>query len=399
MRKRLFMSIPIICMLLCSCTGLVSCADNTNAVRDKEMQEWLENANLTAEETPQQLYKEALRESPLVVYAGTSRILETKKAFESEYPGLTVEVYDLRSWELIDKLRENYTTRDYQCDVAICTDNEAILSTQYIPQGILHKYVPYDMRDTLVSEQKGSNLLEILGEGAILLYNTEVYSESPVTNWWQLTEPQWKDKIYMLNPLRSHPEFSLICTMIAHSEEMEQAYFELYGKKLNVPEGSNAGKEYWRMVLENGIRFTTTADEATEFVGLPGQTDPPVTITISSKLRRVDIGYTIAPAYGLAPADGVFTPAAISIVGGAKNVNAAKLFIRFTLGEADGQGDGYKPFLKNGAWSMRTNAVSKTPIPLSDVNFWALDTDYISKNGQEVKLYIQSLLEEQEATK
>ena len=44
------------------------------------------------------------------------------------------------------------------------------------------------------------------------------------------------------------------------------------------------------------------------------------------------------------------------IAGGAKNINSAKLFIRWILGEADGNGEGGKPFLQEGAWPSRTDA-------------------------------------------
>lgn len=55
----------------------------------------------------------------------------------------------------------------------------------------------------------------------------------------------------------------------------------------------------------------------------------------------------------MASFDAVFMPNCIMMVGGAPNVNSEKLFVRWLPGETDGQGEGYRPFLQQGAWSVR----------------------------------------------
>ena len=96
-------------------------------------------------------------------------------------------------------------------------------------------------------------------------------------------------------------------------------------------------------------------------------------IMISSKLRMRDIGFAIAPVTGLAPFDGVYAPNSISIVGGAPNINAAKLLIRRIFGEADGTGEGYLPYLQNGAWSMCEDVQS--PFFISRNSLLLIDVD------------------------
>ena len=90
-----------------------------------------------------------------------------------------------------------------------------------------------------------------------------------------------------------------------------------------------------------------------EAVGAPGTTEARVGIVISSKMRYNDIGYNLTPVEDIAGFDGVFVPNSIMIAGGSKNVSAAKLFIRWVLGEAEGTGAGMQPFLQKGAFSVR----------------------------------------------
>ena len=59
---------------------------------DAPMLEWLDNAALDAEETVVQLYEKALTEDVLTIYTITTRITDAKASFETDYPGLHVEI-------------------------------------------------------------------------------------------------------------------------------------------------------------------------------------------------------------------------------------------------------------------------------------------------------------------
>ena len=58
---------------------------------------WLEAAALDAEESPEELYEKALTEDVLIVYTVSTRLVQTKESFEAAYPGLSVELRDVRS--------------------------------------------------------------------------------------------------------------------------------------------------------------------------------------------------------------------------------------------------------------------------------------------------------------
>ena len=69
----------------------------------------------------------------------------------------------------------------------------------------------------------------------------------------------------------------------------------------------------------------------------------------ASKLKLAERGYMMQSITDMEPFAGVINPADIMITGEAENINSAKLFIRWMLGEADGIGEGYTPFWGVGA--------------------------------------------------
>lgn len=355
-------------------------------------EQWEQRAALDSRETPEELYQAALQEGTLTIYSSTTRIYETQKAFEAAYPGLTTDVQFLRAADLLTLLEENAASGEPLCDIVICSDHGGAMTSRMAPQGLLYKYVPWDMEDKLYPQYNHA-LLDFMVEGGILFYNSEVYSAPPVSNWWELTEPRFAGKFYMVDPLRSHTTNALLTAMIEHSDEMAAAYQALYGTPLEIPEGSSAGQEFWRMLLPN-IQFTSSSDEALELVGMPGQTDPPMAILVTSKDRKADLGYAIAPIYEMEPACGVLVPSSIMIHGGAENTAAAKLFIRFVLGEADGKGSGYDPFLHEGSWSPRRDVVSPSTVQLEDVDIWLLDSIYFVENQERIQAFWRELRED-----
>ena len=366
LKRRLLLLVAMgIFVILAGCTA-------EQPTPDQELARWLSEAKLDAQETPEELYRAALEEDTLVVYTTTTRMYDVKESFESAYPGLSVEVYDARAHDMVESLLNAFEHRDWQWDVIICADDDGRLTEQLLPTHMLNTYLPQDIAPAL-AEGAADGLLYFVGECEQLFYNSDVYDASPVSNWWQLTEPQWRGRVYMNSPLRSMPAYGLLHSVIANSDKMAAAYEAHYGKPLSVPEGSSAGQIFWERLVANGLQFTTSSNELVEIVGAPGQTEPPVAFMISSKLRRTEIGLQVAPAYGVIPCDGVYAPNSVSIAGGAKNISAAKLFVRWLLGETDGTGEGLQPYQKDGTWPVRTDVPCLSPLTLDEGNFWFND--------------------------
>ena len=87
------------------------------------------------------------------------------------------------------------------------------------------------------------------------------------------------------------------------------------------------------------------------------------------------------------------TPNSIMVVGGAPNVNTAKLFVRYLLGEKDGSGEGAKPYRTIGTWSIRNDIEDGNSISLDDMNYVELDNSYIHSNRESIASFFLGLLD------
>jgi iron(III) transport system substrate-binding protein len=390
--KLRFSKLLFVLLAVCLFTGLAACSASNAANGASER--WEAQAGLDEKETPEELYSAALEGGTLVIYSNTTRIYDTQEAFEKEYPGLHTDVQFVRATDLINLLEEKSTVTKPLCDIVVCTDSNAVLSGRFVPEGLLYKYTPWDIADKIKPENNGT-VLDFMVEAAMLFYNDDVYDSPPLTNWWELTEPRFRGRFYMVDPLRSHTTNALMFTMIEHSDEMAQAYYDLYGKELLIPEGSSAGQEFWRMLLENDVQFTSSSDEALEQVGMPGREDPPVAILVSSKERKTDLGYSIAPIYDIHPAVGVLVPCSVMLHGGSENVAAAKLFVHFLLGGIDGTGEGFAPYMHEGSWSVRTDVKTPSSVQPEDVQLWNLNRVFFAEYQEKYTAYWMGLREDE----
>ena len=370
----------LVALTLLLSLAITGCAQK-NTEPANPLIEWLVAANLDAVETPEDLYAAALNEDMLIVYSSSTRVMDVAATFERQYPGLIVKVEHLREPELYETLANNFRTGSFSGDVIISADSRGIMLNEFMQNHIAVKYVPQEIADNILP---GNNeaLLMLAGEASVVCYNEFYYSEPPVSNWWELTEEKWRGMVYMPSPTRSMTSLALFCMIIYNSDMMAQAYEDFYGYPLELPQGENAGREFIRRLFENGAVIVNSSDEVAEIVGAPGSRSSSIGIIISSKTRMRTIGYEFLNHYEMEPFAGLYTPISVMMVGGARNVNTAKLFIRWLLGEADGLGEGYQPYLQSGAWSVRQDVRDDTGIRSEDLNLISLDRVYLYENHE-----------------
>jgi iron(III) transport system substrate-binding protein len=364
-----------------------------NSETENPYVDWLAAANLDAKETPEELYAAALKEDMLIVYSTSTRMMEVAKSFEAHYPGLLVRVVHMREGELYDKLLENHEARDFAGDLIISADGAGIMTRELLPRGIAVKYVPFDIADSILPGNN-EDFLMLAGEASMLQYNDSYYSEAPINNWWELTEEKWRGMVYMSNPVRSITTLAFLCKAVEYSDMMAQAYEDLYGHPLEIPPGENAGHVFIRWLVENDVVIVNSSDEVAEEIGSPGSHSPSLGIAISSKTRLRDLGYEITNHFGMEPFAGVYTSVSIMMAGGAPNVNAAKLYVRWLLGEADGQGEGYKPYLQSGAWSVRGDVRDESGVQSNELNLLYTNRDYMYENHENFIVFWENLLKD-----
>jgi iron(III) transport system substrate-binding protein len=383
--KRLIALLLILLLVISGCTPTATAPENPLA-------DWLSAANLDAAQTPEELYAAALREDMLVVYSTSTRMMDVAASFEQQYPGLIVRVEHIREGELYDKLLENYQSSNFACDIIVSADGIGIMANEFLPKSIAVKYTPYDIADKMLP---GTNddFLMLAGEASMLLYNDAYYSEPPIHNWWELTEEKWRGMVYMGNPVRSITTLAFLCMAVGNSEMMAEAYENLYGKPLEMQPGESAGEVFVRRLVENDITIVNSSDEVAEAIGFPGSGSPALGIAISSKERLRGLGYEITNHYDMEPFTGVYTSISVMMAGGSQNVNAAKLYIRWLLGEVDGYGEGYKPYLQSGAWSVRSDVRDDSGVRSEELNLLRTDRNYMYENQEAFIAFWESLLE------
>ena len=195
----------------------------------------------------------------LVVYTVSTRVTKVKEAFEAEYPGLFVEVRDLRSPDLIEAVKQNYDKGFSDCDVVLCNDNSGAFKETLADPGIVYPYLPRDISEHMKDKQQ-NGIVSFVYEAEMLFYDSSKYENAPEDNLWALTQPQYKGRIYMPNPLRSFSTYALCAATLEHSAELEAAYRDFAGIGLDIPSGSTAAHVFWEMLSKN-IVFTNSSDE------------------------------------------------------------------------------------------------------------------------------------------
>ena len=122
---------------------------------------WLEQSQLDHADNKEQLYEAALLEGTLVIYSVSSRVFEVAELFQQEYPGLTVEIKDVRGDDVVNQLLYNNENEIYECDLVICSDNDGRLFKDLIEPGIIYSYMPQDIKPHMLRQQ--SNRVDFLG--------------------------------------------------------------------------------------------------------------------------------------------------------------------------------------------------------------------------------------------
>lgn len=377
----------MIIILLCLCLGITGCASSGTT----QQEAWLETANLEADETPEELYEKAKSEGVLTVYSISTRMMDVAKSFEVQYPGLIVKVVDLPMDDLLSAVRNDIPTGSFDGDLVFCSDVDGFLSQEFVPNGLLYKYVPQDIEKHML-RQYDLPLLPISATAIILAYNAEFHAQSPISNWWEITEEKWKGKVYAPSPERIGAAFSLLCFMQEHQELLKQAYEQHYGSPFISENGESAFQVFWRRLVENDLKIVNSTDEVADAVGAPDVLEDRVGILSSSKIRLNDIGYRLGANYALECFPELVYTNDIMIAAGSKNINSAKLFIRWLMGETNGQGEGYRPYLQNGAWSTRADVQSESLYALNQSKLMVSNGAYAYVHRDEILKFWAELL-------
>ncbi|WP_216664419.1 MULTISPECIES: ABC transporter substrate-binding protein [unclassified Oceanispirochaeta] len=376
-------------MLLCtvyaisglSATGQEEAASETGV-------SWADEVMLHQEISDDELYELAKAEGKVVIYSMSSRV--KKDAFETRYPGVELVVYDMREAEILEKYQREHEAGISSADVIFVKDALGAVQIEFVDRGLLHQYLPADMMATAPEEFQSGSYSPYF-EMKQIFYNTEVNDASPVDNWWDLTRPEYSGKIMMRNPLDTATNMNLFLTMTRYHEEMEKAYEVEFGEKLVLNGTENAGYEFIKRLIANDLVLTTSDGDIIDAIGAPGQSNPPIGLVTSSKMRKADEDMLIGVSESMDPRMGNLDPAFLFVADKSEHPNAAKLLIRWMGGEKDGKGEGFAPFHVRGSWPTRADVPTIQTQALDTLNVWDRDPMYSYQNLDTVRNYWLSL--------
>jgi iron(III) transport system substrate-binding protein len=356
----------------------------------KETEEWLKKSGLGSYEPKtfdqKELFEKAKLEKEVSVYSYSSRVHQFGKTFEQQYPGIKVKGSDMDSTEIVTKILAEQKAENFVADVIFLKDPATVLN-ELMKKGYAFTYVPPDLKSVVPEKYQKPFCVHHVSLDA-LVYNTEVNKQSSVKSLWDLTKPEWKSKVLFPDPVKM-PEFiEFLSTIVRHSDEMAKDYEQVFGKPIQLSKGvKNAGYEWILRVLKNDAVIAGSTNDVSNAVGQPGQQKPPVGITAFSRLRDKEKNPKLAfdVAYDLQPVIGVATEVIIAIVNRGPHPHAAKLLVRWMMGDEKG-GQGYKPYFVLGDIPVRTDqAAPKGSKKLVDLNVWSSEAQFVWDHGQEVR--------------
>jgi iron(III) transport system substrate-binding protein len=344
---------------------------------------WLKEAGLgkfaPAAEDWAAIEAAAKKEGTVVVYANSSRIEDEIALFEAKYPGIKLEGYDVD--DIVTKVVEEGKAGNVVGDVWFNSDGAQLFGEVY-PAGYVVPFVPDTLVNAIPETARSPFVVSRYGVRT-LGYNAELNPNGcPITNWWQLTEPEWKGKVFIEDPLGDVSTMSILTSLTQHGDEFAAAYKELYGKDPVLDADTpNAGWLWLKKFAANAPVPEPGGDEVTEAFATPGMTEAGVGFTSYSKYRNTLKGEVVfEPCKDAKPVMGIQTATYLAITNHAPHPNAAKLFINFVLN------DGREPWNVIGDYPARTDVPEpKGAIPMSELKVWVMDDTFVYKNISQVR--------------
>ncbi|AVX04932.1 hypothetical protein MXMO3_02419 [Maritalea myrionectae] len=333
-----------------------------------------------------ELVELANQEGSVTVYSFTSRISKVEAAFEAAYPNIDLQGYDISSTEQIARLKAEAAAGIANADVIYISDVPVVLSDPEL-QAVLEPYVPPRMSDRVPGEFRSPLLAQRLST-KLLMYNEQANPDgSPIENIWQLTTPEWRGRVVMVDPLQRGDYLDLMTEIVLQSDAMAAAYEEQFGTPIELGDAANAGEKFIMDLFANDLILVKSTDDVNAAVGKLGQDNPPVGFTSYSDRRdNEEEGWALQISNETKPSPGIVFPAVLAVSKYARNPAAARLVIDFLMGDdSETGGPGFAPFYVPGDYSTRSDiAAHPDAISLDDLNAWRIQPTATARIRAEV---------------
>ena len=372
-----------------------------------EMEAWLKTAKLgpyDKDENWKDVVAKAKAEGEVVVYTSSGRIAKLVKPFAKLHPEIKVTVHDLGSVKSVEKTIREQNANIFNADI-VTTGNSGQVIYEMLNKNRLVNYVPHHYIDRIPKENRDPLLIRV-NEAMVFLYNREAYPDAPpFKNVWELTEPKFKGRVGMKNPLSSGSTLMGVMTLMQRPDVMAAAYERHAGKPLKLSKGvPDAGHEFWARLLANDMVIFKSGSKLARASGKKGQKKPLIAFANMTYIARNDSkGYVNKILAKVDPVGKLIYPTFSAIARQAPHPNAAKLFTAYLLGslELNKNSKLEKPYDKGASMALLQGLApyfdpgtvsprSDVPLPAGgeiwdDMPGWNVDAAYMWKQGPKVR--------------
>ena len=294
----------------------------------------------------------AKKEPPITVVDATGKILEMAKKFTEKY-GVKATGVKLSASNQEEVLAREAAAHNVRNDV-FNMSNLPDVTAQFIPQGVATSWMPPDLKNQTPERYQSPAITSL--NPWLWVYNPKVYGDKcPIDNMWALTDPQWKGKVNIPDPLLRNETMFWVNQIAQNADDqMKQAYQAHYGKPLKTDQPS-ATAEWFKRFAANNVKVSKSDSDVGPVVGASTQKDPVIGFVSTAIFAHArDKKFPLAACSGLKPWLGQLTPRVAVIATETKSPNAAKLFVHYMM-----SAEGMAPQLEDG--KLSTNPQAKMP--------------------------------------
>lgn len=391
----LVVALLLSCLVGCGKKNEADIADEPGKEASSVEKALYEAAKMTNEE----LYAKAKEEKGrTVVYSTTSLAASALESFLTKYPGLTIEMSDVGEADMFTKLSTEIGSEADGADMTLL-QNAYRVNNELISEDLLLNYFPEALKGVVDKEYQ--NPTAILFVSKLIFTNRTDESIPDLKNVWQLTEKEYKDRIFFKNPADEPVgmNFLIMLTSDEWNTKLSKAYKSYFGTEWkNSSNYKSCSYEFLDKFLAN-CNYTYTADGGI-CSGLAGGEPGSVGLFVFSKLRtnevaraNLQIAATGNNGEGIEGFAGFMYPTYAQVCADTDTPYTCALFINYLLSEEGGAAwnneNNMGTYLANASIALVPDATGLD----KEVDFWLdrcviEDGKYLAENYADVYEYI-----------
>ena len=276
--KRVLSLLVVLMLVLCvSISAMAETVDEALAAA----------ASMSNEELYEKAKAEMAAGAQLNFYSTTSFAEKAAANFMADYPELAdkvvyAEIDDGETYTILTNTIGSGVKNS--ADMALC-QNGPDLKTNLLDDELSFNYFPEALKGDIEEAYQYQTVVTFIN--SLLIYHNGNGSIN-FTNIWELTEPEWKDRIFFKDPTKEtvNLNFLMMLTSPEWTARLDAAYEARYGKAFEAGEFENSGFAWIDGFLKNvNYTYTSASKIATGIAsGAPGN----MGLFVFSKLRKVD---------------------------------------------------------------------------------------------------------------